>query len=105
MNTSRFHWRLMAALGLTAMIATLTSCQSVTTEENVHAVMCDGCKTVWLSPGVNVGSSGETQPTIYRSNQKKVCPHCESAAATFFKTGEIIHHCAHCKGTLTHCQH
>lgn len=87
-------------LGLTGL---LSSC-STTPADSTSALTCDKCKTVWVRRPVQVGSSGKGSPFyVLRSEKAMDCPDCESAAATFFKTGTLKHHCSHCGGGLTHC--
>lgn len=66
------------------------------------AVTCDKCKTVWVSvPVTNPAGKGFT---TYRDVKKMECADCESAVATFFKTGKMHHECKKCGGVLTHCE-
>ena len=66
------------------------------------AVTCDKCKTVWVS--VPVSSPGGKGFMTYRNVKKMECADCESAVATFFKTGKLQHECKKCSGELTHCE-
>ncbi len=66
------------------------------------AVTCDKCKTVWVSTAVT--SPGGKGFTTYRDVKKMECADCESAVATFFKTGKMQHECKKCGGALTHCE-
>lgn len=58
-----------------------------------NAVMCDKCKVTFEL----IGSHTVRHEYI----KVMLCPDCESAAANFFKTGQLKHHCAHCGGTMT----
>lgn len=89
-----------AALGL-AMI--VSSCQTAT-RDATSAVSCDKCKTVWVQRPVQVGPGGKTSGYYaLKSVQAMDCPDCESAVATFFKTGSLKHSCSHCGGAMNHC--
>ena len=96
----------MKTLLLTTMLglaALLTSCQTASTDVT-SAVTCDKCKTVWVKRPVQVGPMGKTSGfTMLKSEASMSCPDCESAVATFFKTGSLKHSCSHCGGALNHC--
>jgi hypothetical protein len=70
------------------------------------AIMCDKCKTVWVSrPAVTTpGSKGGAGYTIYRKEKTMECKECESAVATFFKTGKLQEECKTCGSTMTKCE-
>jgi ribosomal protein S27E len=91
---------LFGALGITAL---LSACQTAPPAPPAKAVTCDKCKMVWVESFSNPGYA--KHPGVYIPVKSKVmiCPDCESAVVTFFKTGQLKHHCAHCGGTLTHC--
>lgn len=93
----------IAILALVAI--SLVACQTTTSGPG-KAVMCDKCKTVWVSQPVPIGGGTKTSPgyVTYRDVKSMECPECDSAVATFFKTGELKHRCSHCGGTLTHCE-
>lgn len=93
----------IAALALVAL--PMVACQTTSSDPG-KAVMCDKCKTVWVSrPGFSgVGTKGGPGFTTYRDVKKMECPECESAVATFFKTGSLQHRCNHCGGAMTHCE-
>jgi hypothetical protein len=91
----------IAFLALAAL--TLMACQSTSGGTSGPAVMCGKCKTVWVKSPTTVGAPGKGY-TVYRDQKTMACPDCESAAATFFKTGSLKHHCAHCGDTLAHCE-
>lgn len=91
---------LVGALGLTGL---MTSCQTAPADAS-SAVTCDKCKTVWVQRPQQVGASGKSSSFYVLKDVKTMsCPECESAAATFFKTGSLKHHCSHCGGALVHC--
>lgn len=83
----------------------MTSCRSTATADASSAVTCDKCKTVWVKrPVPQIGSSGKGGGYYaLKDTRTMVCPDCESAVATFFKTGSLKHSCSHCGGTMTHC--
>jgi ribosomal protein S27E len=91
---------LFGALGITAL---LSACQTAPPASPANAVTCDKCKMVWVEHSYNTGYA--KHPGVYIPVKSKVmqCPDCESAVVTFFKTGQLKHHCSHCGGTLTHC--
>jgi hypothetical protein len=60
------------------------------------AVMCDKCRTTWVSRGEAFGKL-----TRYSRQEVMVCEDCESAVAHWMKTGDLRHYCAHCKGHMT----
>ena len=90
----------LAVLALAAL--TIVSCQT-TSGSSGPAVMCSKCKTVWVKTPMTVGAPGKGY-TVYRDQKTMACPDCESAVATFFKTGSLKHHCAHCGDTMAHCE-
>ena len=61
------------------------------------AVMCDKCKTTWVTRSEPTGRS------VYRYTREKVmvCPDCRSAVENWVRTGELKHTCSHCKGKMT----
>lgn len=67
---------------------------------NEDAVMCSKCRTVWVQRPQHTGKSA----VVYRREEQMVCPECQSAVVTFFKTGKLDHTCAACVGTLDHCK-
>lgn len=91
---------LMGALGITTQ---LSACQTAPTTPPAKAVICSKCKVVWVEHLYNTGYA--KHPGVYMPVKSKVmvCPNCESAVVTFFKTGQLKHHCATCGGTLDHC--
>jgi hypothetical protein len=99
----KLKMRLLAFAGSLGLIAVLPSCQTMGPTAGTDAVMCSKCKTVWVKTPVQAGAPGRGGYTIYRDSKTMTCPDCESAVVTFFKTGSLKHHCAHCGNTLTHC--
>lgn len=93
----------IATLALAALL--LVACQTTSTSGSGSAIMCGKCKTVWVSRPVSFGVATKGGPAYvaYRNVKTMECPECESAVTTFFKTGSLKHHCAHCGGELTHC--
>jgi hypothetical protein len=89
--------------GCLGLASLLTSCQTASSDAS-SAVTCDKCKTVWVKRVEQVGAAGKTGAYYaLKSDKAMACPDCESAAATFFKTGKLKHSCSHCGGALTHC--
>jgi hypothetical protein len=75
-------------------------CESVHSNHPVameNAVMCDKCKTTWVTRVEPAGRS------VYRYTREKamVCPDCRSAVETWVKTGKLKHSCTHCQGKMT----
>ena len=60
------------------------------------AVMCDKCRTTWVSRGEPFGKL-----TRYSREEVMVCEDCESAVEHWMKTGDLRHYCSHCKGHMT----
>ena len=60
------------------------------------AVMCDKCRTTWVSRGEPFGKL-----TRYSRKEVMVCEDCESAVEHWMKTGDLRHYCSHCKGHMT----
>ena len=60
------------------------------------AVMCDKCRTTWVSRGEPFGKL-----TRYSRKEVMVCEDCESAVEHWMKTGDLRHYCEHCKGHMT----
>lgn len=93
----------LASLALIAI--PLVACQTSAPSDPGTAVMCDKCKTVWVNrPITNSVGKGGPVVTAYHDVAVMECPDCESAIATFFKTGALKHHCNHCGGTMRHCE-
>jgi len=72
-----------------------------------HALMCEKCKTVWVSsPAPSAGGGGAkggSGYTVYRQEKSMECKECESHAAAFFKTGKMEMDCKTCGSAMTHC--
>jgi hypothetical protein len=88
-----------------AIAAVIAGCQSTgetdgTPVADTQAVHCAKCQTTWVQKPTSVGTRGAT---IYRTEKAMVCADCESAAATFFKTGKLEHSCKSCGGAPKHC--
>ena len=60
------------------------------------AVMCDKCRTTWVSRGEPFGKL-----TRYSRKEVMACEDCESAVEHWMKTGDLRHYCSHCKGHMT----
>lgn len=85
-------------------IATLLlACQTAPKAPPSNAVTCSKCKMVWVEHPYNTGYAKHPGVYIPVKSKVMVCPDCESAIVTFFRTGHLKHYCAHCGGTLTHC--
>ncbi len=91
---------LIGALGVTSL---LSACQTAPTAPPANAVSCSKCKIVWVEHFYNTGYAKHPGAYVPVKSKVMVCPDCESAVVTFFKTGQLKHHCAHCGGTLNHC--
>ena len=89
--------------GILGLASLMTSCQSAPTDAK-SAVTCDKCKTVWVKRPEQAAPTGKGNFYVLKDVKAMACPDCESAAATFFKTGSLKHHCSHCGGALTHCE-
>jgi ribosomal protein S27E len=88
--------------GTIGFASLMTSCQSASTDAK-SAVTCDKCKTVWVQRPQQVGPTGKGSFYVLKDAKAMACPDCESAVATFFKTGQFQHRCSHCGGALAHC--
>lgn len=97
--------KILLVVGIFGMAGFVTSCQTASASADASsAVTCDKCKTVWVKRHVPSGPSGKTGAYYaLRSVKTMECPECESAVATFFKTGSLKHSCSHCNGTMSHC--
>ena len=67
---------------------------------SARAVICAKCETVWVERIDLNDPYGMT----FRPEETTVCPDCESAVATFFKTGKLEHTCRTCGGQIKHCE-
>jgi len=92
--------------GILGLASLMTSCQTASASgDATSAVTCDKCKTVWVKRPQQVGPTGKGGAYYVLKDTKSMeCPDCESAVATFFKTGSLKHSCSHCGGALTHCE-
>ena len=101
--------RLNSSIASIASIAALwlgTGCSSVHSPHLAHAkgpgaapgsaLMCDRCETTWV-----LRPEGAGRWVRYTRQKAMVCPDCESAVETWWKTGEFKHSCSRCKGRLT----
>lgn len=103
---NKHHLCLTLKIAILACIAfPMLACQT-TARGPGKAVMCDKCKTVWVSQATPVGGGTKAGPgfVVYRDVKSMECPECENAVVTFFKTGQLKHRCSHCGGTLSHCE-
>jgi hypothetical protein len=89
--------------GILTLAGFMTSCETASGGP-ISAVTCDKCKTVWVKRPAPNASGKMAAYTTLRSEKSMDCPDCESAVATFFKTGSLKHSCSHCGGALTHCE-
>lgn len=100
-----------ASLRLILLLVTgfLTGCaapsQTAPAKDTVlSAITCDRCRTVWIQRAERSSTfRGAAGPYVLRTEGHMVCPDCESAAETFFRTGALKHRCSHCGGTMSHC--
>jgi hypothetical protein len=88
-------------LGCSMLYLGLAGCVGVHEPHSVGrtsagAVMCDKCRTTWVSRGEPFGKL-----TRYSRKEVMVCEDCESAVEHWMKTGDLRHYCAHCKGHMT----
>ncbi len=95
---------ILALIAIPFMAAQMATAAD-TAPEGDNAVMCAKCKTVWVSRPVTAGvGKGGPGIVIYREEKAMKCDDCESAVATFFKTGKLNHECKACGSELTHCK-
>ncbi|MEI6375843.1 MAG: hypothetical protein WCO97_01460, partial [bacterium] len=81
----------------------LSACQTAPTQHHpINAVTCSKCRTIWVQEPVAGAKPGAGYYTL-QNKPVMTCPQCESAVVTFFKTGQLKHHCSICGGTLNHC--
>ena len=89
--------------GLLGLASFMTACQTAPADAT-SAITCDKCKTVWVNRAVQGGPPGKPSGFYtLKATKTMVCPDCESAVVTFFKTGQLQHRCSHCGGALAHC--
>ncbi len=87
---------LMLAGGL--VIAGCESDHSARAHAGDKAVMCDKCKTVWVShPGT------EGRYVNYKPDGAMTCPDCKTAVENYFANGTLAHSCSTCGGNLAAC--
>jgi|GEM_PF-1215778 len=91
------------ALAALPLLALQTATAEDKTPQGDHAVMCAKCKTVWVNTPVTSAGSKAVIAT-YRQEKSMKCADCESAVATFFKTGKLAHECKACGSELVHCK-
>jgi ribosomal protein S27E len=103
MNTTPYTAKSLLLLGVLGVTSLLGACQTAPPVPPANAVTCDKCKMVWVEHSSNAGYAKHPGAYIPVKSKVMVCPDCESAVVTFFKTGQLRHHCSHCGGTLTHC--
>ena len=94
---------ILSSLGLITLLPSCQSTGSANSTAGTEAVMCDKCKTVWISKPATIGSPGRMQTTILRNSKTMTCPDCQLVMDNYWKTGSMKHTCSHCGGTLTHC--
>lgn len=106
MNNKHYILKTLKIAILALVALPMVACKTTSTSDSGSAVTCDKCKTVWVSrpEQIGLGTKGGPAYTTYRNVKFMQCPECESAIATFFKTGSLKHHCDHCGGNLTHCE-
>jgi hypothetical protein len=103
MKTNPTTAKSLLLMGAMGVITLLTACQTAPTAPPANAVICSKCKIVWVEHLHNTGYAKHPGTYIPVKSKVMVCPDCESAIVTFFKTGQLKHHCATCGGTLNHC--
>lgn len=95
-----------AVLGAVSLAVLGTGCSSVHSPHPEHAshgkarpgmaMMCDRCETTWV-----VRPEGTGRLVRYTRQRAMVCPECQSAVETWWKTGVFKHSCSRCQGKLT----
>ena len=81
-------------------VATTDERSAVAQADTSPGVMCDKCKTVWVKKSYRTHKG----MIAYRSKKTTKCPDCDSAAASFFRTGKLKQTCETCGGSLEVCQ-
>jgi len=103
MNTVPHTSKSLLLLGVLGVTTLLGACQTAPSQPPTNAVTCSVCKMVWVERPYTSGYAKNPGAYIPVKSKVMVCPYCESTVETFFKTGQLKHHCSHCGGTLTHC--
>ena len=89
----------------TASLIVLTGCTAISPQAGttqMTGIACNKCESVWL-PRAGTGGKPGRGYDVYRASRRMICPQCESAAATFFRTGKFEHKCPGCGGNITRC--
>jgi hypothetical protein len=104
MKTASTSSKSLILLGVLGIASLLSACQTAPPAPPANAVTCSKCQTVWVQEPVAVAGSkpGNGHYTL-KSKPVMTCTQCESAVVTFFRTGQLKHHCSICGGTLNHC--
>ena len=104
MKTQTTYTKLLTLTGVLGVALLMSACQTAPTPMHpTSAVTCNKCRTVWIEQPANHGVKPGVGYYPLRSVPMMTCPECESAVATFFRTGQLRHHCKACGGTLGHC--
>lgn len=103
MKTPHITLKSLLLSGALAIATLVAACQTATPTPPANAVTCNKCKMLWVEHAYNTGYAKHPGAYVPVKSKIMVCPDCESAVVTFFKTGKLKHSCAHCGGTLTHC--
>ncbi len=93
-SIKRLLWAVTCVSGLG-----FASCTTVHSEHPTvagNAVMCDRCKTTWVT-----GAESGGRVTRYTRQKAMVCPDCTTAVQNWMRTGVLKHHCSHCGGHMT----
>ncbi|HBA84088.1 MAG TPA: hypothetical protein DCZ95_08345 [Verrucomicrobia bacterium] len=88
----------ISVMTLLFVSSSTTQGESTAPASDETAIMCNKCETVWVRHAKKINKT-----TIYRREPKRVCPDCESAVETAFKTDKMEHACKSCGGTLVSC--
>lgn len=96
MKTSFQKWLILTPVLCSVMLASCTTTHSPHSTVAHNAVMCDKCKTTWIT---GVESGGKV--TRYTRQKAMVCPDCTSAVENWVRTGVLKHSCSHCGGKMT----
>ena len=100
----RYQW--IVGVGGVVLFLTIGGCQtagraakSPTDNATVQAVLCPKCEIVWDDQL----DLDDPYAVTYRPEKTMVCPDCQPALVTFFKTGRLQHACATCGEQRKHC--